>query len=427
MELVYIGLSIVIIGMLLIVIKLLLSNNNSVDVEKQLRDSNMEMIDKLSQFQLGIFKSTNEVRETVNNQMYDNFRKLNNDLNTKLNVISETTNSKLMENFKESANSLRKFELAINESNQRFNQTFEKQVSDRFTQMNQVLNERLVHITESMNNRINENFKKTNDTFTNIVERLGKIDEAQKKIENLSTDIVSLQSVLSDKTARGSFGEVQLKGILESIFGVNNDLYQMQYTFENNSRVDAVLFAPEPINLIGIDSKFPLENYRRAIDVNSDTTVALKMFKNDLKKHIDDIASKYIIPNVTTQAIMFLPAEAVFAYMQAYCIDIVEYANKKSVWIVSPTTLIATLTTMQVVIKNIERDKHAKVIQEELEKLGVEFDRYKTRFDKLSRSVKAVNKDIDDISITSNKISRRFSSITNIELDKIGERDETEN
>ncbi len=423
MEYIYVALSLVIIVLLIIVI-IMLNKKSKVDVEKQLQESNEVMINKLSQFEMNIFKSTSEVKESFNSQMYNNFNKLNNDLNHKLNTISETTNNKLMNNFKESAYSLRKFEIAINESNQKFNNTFETEVRERFTQMNKVLNERLMSITESMNSRINENFNKTNETFTNIVERLGKIDEAQQNIKNLSTDIVSLQSVLSDKTARGSFGEVQLKSILESIFGVNNDLFQMQYTFENNSRVDAVLFAPEPINLIGIDSKFPLENYRKAIDVESDTKTALKMFKNDLKKHVDDISSKYIIPNVTTQAIMFLPAEAVFAYMQAYCLDIVEYANKKSVWIVSPTTLIATLTTMQVVIKNIERDKHAKVIQEELEKLGYEFDRYKIRFDKLSRSVKSVNKDIDDITVTSNKISNRFHNITNIELESIGEDDE---
>ncbi len=315
--------------------------------------------------------------------------------------------------------SLGKFELSIYKNNTEIKESIENQIFSNFNNLTRTLNEQLHTINESMNSKINENFKKTNETFTSIVERLSKIDEAQKKIDNLSTDIVSLQSVLSDKTARGSFGEVQLKNILVSIFGENSTLFQMQYTLENKARVDAVLFAPEPINMIGIDSKFPLENYRKIIETNNNDY--LKLFKNDLKKHVDDIANKYIIAGTTTQAIMFLPAEAVFAYMQAYCLDIVEYANRKNVWIVSPTTLIATLTTMQVVIKNVERDKHAKVIQEELVKLGVEFDRYATRFDKLSRSVKSVNKDLDDITITSNKITKRFTSITNIELAELEE------
>lgn len=317
---------------------------------------------------------------------------------------------------------LGKFELNIYKNNNELKDSMDKQVQSSYHSMAKMLNDQLYNINNSLNNKISENFKKTNETFTSIVERLVVIDEAQKKIETLSTDIVSLQSILSDKTARGSFGEVQLKNILNSIFGINDKVYQLQYTFHTGSRVDAILFAPEPINKIGIDSKFPLENYRRAIDNNEavDSKMYLQAFKVDLKKHIDDISSKYIIPGETTQAIMFLPAEAVFAYMQSYCLDIVEYANNKSVWITSPTTLIATLTTMQVVMQNIERDKHTKIIQDELKKLSVEFERYSVRFEKLNRSFKLVNKDLEDISITSNKITKKFSSITNVEFDEDG-------
>ncbi|MFV0499520.1 MAG: DNA recombination protein RmuC [Bacilli bacterium] len=313
---------------------------------------------------------------------------------------------------------LGKFELDIFKSNVELQTKMENQAQNNYNEIYKTLNEQFNNINNSVNARISENFKKTNDTFTSIVERLSKIDEAQKNIETLSTDIVSLQSILSDKSARGSFGEVQLKNILFSIFGDAKKVYQLQYTFSTGSRVDAILFAPAPLNKIGIDSKFPLENYRRAIDndKNSDSKNYLNAFKTDLKKHIDDIANKYIIVGETEQAIMFLPAEAVFAYMQSYCLDIVEYANKKNVWITSPTTLIATLTTMQVLLENIERDKYTKVIQDELKKLSIEFDRYSDRFDKLNRSIKTVTKDIDDISITSNKITKKFSTITNVEL-----------
>lgn len=321
---------------------------------------------------------------------------------------------------------LGRFEMNIYKNSNENKNSFEKQINDNFLKMNNTFTNHMYKINESVNTRINENFKKTNETFTSIVERLGKIDEAQKKIDTLSTDIVSLQSILSDKTARGSFGEVQLKNILVSIFGENSSVYSMQYTFSTGSRVDAVLFAPEPVNVIGIDSKFPLENYRRAIDdgIEINTNNYISLFKKDLKKHVDDIASKYIIAGQTTQAIMFLPAEAVFAYMQSYCLDVIEYANKKSVWITSPTTLIATLTTMQVVMQNIERDKHTQVIQNELSKLAVEFDRYSSRFEKLNRSIKSVNKDLDDITVTSNKITKRFTQITNVEFDELGDDDE---
>ena len=150
----------------------------------------------------------------------------------------------------------------------------------------------------------------------------------------------------------------------------------------------------------------------------SDRETAAKLFKSDVKKHIDAIASKYIIEGVTSdQAIMFLPAEAIFAELNAYHSDIIEYAYKKRVWITSPTTLMSTLTTIEVIIKNEERDKYAKVIRDELSKLSIEFGRYKERWDKLSRSIQTVNKDIEDIHTTTEKITKRFNSINSVELD----------
>ena len=142
-----------------------------------------------------------------------------------------------------------------------------------------------------------------------------------------------------------------------------------------------------------------------------------KQFKLDVKKHIDAISSKYIIPGVTSdQAIMFLPAEALFAEINAYHSDIVEYAHKKKVWICSPTTLISTFTIIQVLLKDMERDKYTSIIHEELNKLGIEFERYKERLNKLSRSIETVNKDVENIHITTDKISKRFESISSVDL-----------
>ena len=152
-----------------------------------------------------------------------------------------------------------------------------------------------------------------------------------------------------------------------------------------------------------------------------------KQFKIDVKKHIDAIHDKYIIPGVTSdQAIMFLPAEAIFAEINAYHSDIIDYAYKKRVWITSPTTLISTLTVIQMIIKNMERDKYASIIHEELNKLGLEFNRYKERWDKLARSIQTVNKDVENVSITTEKISKKFDVISGVEMDKlsIGDRSE---
>lgn len=305
-----------------------------------------------------------------------------------------------------------------------FKTDINRNLNDDFNKQNERIDYRLNLINSKVNERLDENFEKTNKTFNNVLEKLAKIDEAQKKIDSLSTDIVSLQGILTDKKSRGIFGEVNLNHILSSVFGDNNsNIYQEQYPFNNGTIADAVLFAPEPLGVVAIDSKFPLENYRIMVDKDRskiDREAATKLFKSDVKKHIDAISSKYIIPGETTdQAIMFLPAEAIFAELNAYHMDIIEYAYKKRVWITSPTTLMSTLTTIEVIIKNQERDKYAKVIQEELEKLSLEFSRYKERWDKLSRSIETVSKDVQDIHTTTDKITKRFNSINSVDIEKI--------
>ena len=174
----------------------------------------------------------------------------------------------------------------------------------------------------------------------NVLERLRKIDEAQKKIDGLSNDIVSLQGILTDKKTRGIFGEVNLKHILSSVFGENNKkVYSLQYTLPNGTIADSILFAPEPLGTIAIDSKFPLEHYRMMVDKSLPVDVRNnyeKQFKMDVKKHIDAIHDKYIIPGITSnQAIMFLPAEAIFAEINAYHSDIIEYSYGKRLSVIS--------------------------------------------------------------------------------------------
>ena len=302
-----------------------------------------------------------------------------------------------------------------------FRYDLSRNMNDDFERLNIKMENKLNMINDRVNERLDESFNKTNKTFTSVLERLAKIDEAQKKIDNLSTDIVSLQSILTDKKSRGIFGEINLKHILVSIFGEKNDnVYRLQYTFGNNTIADAVIFAPEPLGTVAIDSKFPLENYQIMVDRNKnqvERTTAEKQFKIDVKKHIDAISDKYIIPGVTSnQAIMFLPAEAIFSEINAYHSDLVEYAYKRHVWITSPTTLISTFTVIQVLLKNIERDKYTSIIHEELNKLGIEFSRYKERWDKLSRSIETVNKDVESIHVTTDKISKRFESISSVDI-----------
>lgn len=332
----------------------------------------------------------------------------------------------LMKNINESniTERLGKLETNVIKEMGEFKNDINRDMNDDFTKLSEGIEHRLRLINDRVNERLDENFEKTNKTFTSVLERLSKIDEAQKKIDTLSNDIVSLQGILTDKKTRGIFGEVNLKHILSSVFGENNKkIYELQHTFENGVIADCVLFAPEPLGVIAIDSKFPLENYQIMVDKSNDVGVrssAEKLFKSDMKKHIDAIANKYIIPGVTTdQAIMFLPAEAIFAEVNAYHQDLIDYAYKKRVWITSPTTLISTLTTLQIIIKNIERDKYTKVIHQELRLLDEEFKRYKDRWDKLYRSIETVSRDVKDIHTTTDKITKRFNSINQVEMGEI--------
>lgn len=317
---------------------------------------------------------------------------------------------------------LSRFEVNVTKEIGDFKSDLSKEIISDFTKMDNAIEVRLDNINKKVHERIDQNFEKTNKTFNDVITRLSKIDEAQKKIDNLSTDILSLESVLTDKKTRGIFGEVNLNNILANVFGEKNDkLYKLQYTLPNETIADSVIFAPQPMGLIAIDSKFPLENYRIMVDKNAtevDRSLAAKQFKSDVKKHIDAISSKYIIPSVTSDsAMMFIPAEAIFAEINAYHTDLIDYAYKRRVWLVSPTTLISTLTMILMVIQNMERDKYANIIHEELNKLGLEFTRFKDRFDKLSRSIQTVNKDVENFQITTDKIKKKFDSISNVEVE----------
>ena len=324
---------------------------------------------------------------------------------------------------------LGRFETDITKEVGSFKLDFSKDLRNDFEKLNEKIENKLNLINDKVNERIDQNFEKTNKTFNNIIERLSKIDEAQKKIDGLSSEIVSLQSVLTDKKTRGIFGEVNLNYILTSVFGEKNTgVYDIQHKMENGFIADAILYAPSPLGTICIDSKFPLENYQKMTDKTlskEERELALKQFKLDVKKHIDAISTKYIVPGETSnEAIMFLPAEAIFAEINAYHPDLIEYAYNKSVWITSPTTLMSTLTTISMILKNMERDKYAKVIHEELNKLSFEFARYKERWDKLSRSIDTVSKDVKEIHVTTQKITNRFNSINTVDVDKLISKDE---
>lgn len=324
---------------------------------------------------------------------------------------------------------------SINEELNRFKESISK-MSDQqiketkdnlqtnFEKLQKDVENRLNLINDKVEMRLSKGFEETNKTFTSIIERLAKIDEAQKKIETLSKDVVSLSDILSDKKSRGTFGEIQLHQILSSVFGDKNDnIYELQKSLFNNTIkvgvVDAVVYLPAPTGILPIDSKFSLENYRKMYDSalsEAEKEEARRSFKKDIQIRIDE-TSKYVIPGVTAEyAIMFLTAEAVFAEINAYHPKVIEYAHQRRVYIASPTTLFALMNTVQAVLRDVERSKQAQVIREHLKELKVEFDRYKLRWEKLASHISQVSKDVDDINTTTKKISDKFEKIDKAEL-----------
>ncbi len=295
------------------------------------------------------------------------------------------------------------------------------QLSRSINTLTQAVDGRLETLAGHVNQRLDEGFRKTNETFASVMARLATIDEAQKKIDGLTTNVVSLQELLGDKKARGAFGEVQLEALVQNM--LPPDAYAFQAALPNNTRVDCLLTLPAPTGRVAVDAKFPLENYHRMFDPAAgeiDRRAAQQAFRTDVKRHVDAIASKYILPGVTSDgAVLFLPAEAVFAELHAYHPEVVAYAQHKRVWIVSPTTLMAVLNTARAVLKDVETRKQIHVIQDALGKLAKDFHRFDERMSALARHIDQASRDVQDVQTSSRKISAHFHKIESARLDEL--------
>jgi DNA recombination protein RmuC len=287
-------------------------------------------------------------------------------------------------------------------------QSFEKVLAEK-------VDSRLSEIGGKVSERLEEGFKRTNDTFVSVMTRLQTIDDAQKKIETLTGSVVSLQQLLGSKSSRGALGERQLEDIIRNY--LPETAFEFQYTFRSSGvRADCVLKLPEPMGILAIDSKFPLENYERMISDGPDK-VTPGVFKSDVRRHVDAIASRYIIAGETSEgAMMFIPAESVFAEIHGRHRDLVEYAQQRHIWMVSPTTLMAIVNTARAVLRDVETRKQVHIIKDELGKLGKEFGRFDERMRKLADHIRQANDDAVDVAVTSKKISDRFAAIERAEL-----------
>lgn len=280
-----------------------------------------------------------------------------------------------------------------------------------------MMDEKLLQVTKNVGEGLQKTTVQTTQTLTDLRERLAKIDAAQQKISTLSEQVVSLQEVLSNKQARGAFGEIQLNDLVTSTLPPS--AYAFQVVLSNQKRADCVLRLPNPPGTIVIDSKFPLESYHalRIASNEREKVEAERFFKASVLKHIKDISEKYILPGETAEsALMFLPSEAIYAELHANFPEVVEASYRAKVWIVSPTTLMATLNTVRAILKDAKMREMAGVIQKEVGTLTEDIGRLDGRIESLSRHFKQANEDIDNIKVSSGKIAKRIQRIEDIQL-----------
>ena len=306
-----------------------------------------------------------------------------------------------------------------NEKLERFQKNITESLNNRFDALNKQISDKLFEINKKVDEKLAEGFKGTSETMAQVRERLQAIDDAQKNIEALSKDVVSLRGVLEGNQSRGQYGEYQLSMVLHNVFGDTTGCYQEQYTMKkvkdgDDVRADAVVFMPEPNKMICIDSKFPFQDYQRIFDTDDpeEKERLTKEFGNAVKKHITVIKDKYIVEGKTApEALMFIPNDGVFAFVHHNLEEVVEYARSKKVILTSPSTLPAILVTINMVRIEVERSKNADEINKHLQRLAKDFEMFGREWDKFSNALEQTGKRREELDHRVGRITGKFQAI----------------
>ena len=296
---------------------------------------------------------------------------------------------------------------------------FAEQTTRERAELTRTLQERLDGVSKRMSDSLSESSEKTANSLGNLGKHLQVIDKAQQNITELTGQVIGLQDILDNKQARGAFGEVQLNDLVSAILPPS--AYVFQATLANSRRVDCLIHLPNPPGPICVDSKFPLESYHQLRNAEDETALvrAKRDFRTAIAKHVQDIAERYIIPGETAEsALMFLPSEAVYAELHTNFLDAVEQSYRARVWIVSPTTLMATLNTVRAVLKDVRMREQAGVIQIEVQKMLEDVERLDKRVGNLGRHFKQMDDDIKEIAISTDKIIRRAEEIDEVQMEQ---------
>lgn len=356
-----------------------------------------------------------------NSKLFDNLSTLEN----KLTLFEVNNNTKLQSLYAEQIKLLQDLmNNGLQHMQNQLNHTFNQQharINDSIQGLNKTTEDKLNYIANQVDNRLQKSFKNTNEIFLNVVNRLSIIDQAQKKITDLSHNILDLQDILSNKNTRGLFGEMQLTTIISNI--LPQKFYAFQESLSNGKRADCIISLPAPNGKIVIDAKFPLDDfkkYQNSTISHADKKIFLKRMINNIKKYIDEIAEKYIlVPETVNNAIMFLSAENVFAHLHNFHNEVIEYAYQKNVWIASPTTLMALLSMINIALKNMSTMQHINIIRQQIQELSAEFQIFWKNMEKLEKHINLAHKDIGILQNTAKKINRNFNCLDNAEINDL--------
>ncbi len=357
-------------------------------------------------------------------------------LSKQLDLLSDDISKEIELALSKEMNKVNEQTIKTNETNneklERFQTNITQSMENRFDAVKKQIDDKLAEINKKVDEKLQEGFKGTTETIAQVRERLQAIDDAQKNIENLSKDVVSLKNVLEGNQSRGQYGEYQLSMVLHNVFGDTIGCYEEQYTLKkvkdgNDVRADAVVFMPEPNKMICIDSKFPFQDYNRMFNAESEEEKESlkKEFANAVKKHITVIKDKYIVDGKTApEALMFIPNDGVFAFIHHELEDVVSYAREKKVVLTSPSTLPAILVTINMVKIEAERAKNVKEISKHLSRLGKDFEMFARDWNTFSNQLATATKTRERLDSRVEKINNKFESISNSSTPLIEEKEE---
>ena len=351
-------------------------------------------------------KAMSLILSKSNLEVDEKFHKLSKILSDSVLKVSEMNNNSNISNIKHVVEFLSKSSASSSDE-------FKKQLAVINNNQNSYLSEMM----KVVNERLEQNNKDAGDTFEKISEKITIFSQAQEKMDNLSGSILSLETILSDKQARGAFGEVQLEKIIKDIF--SDYQYSMQYKLKTGARVDCAINMPNNL-ILSVDSKFPLESFRNIYSeslMGKDKDKASKQFKVDLKKHIDAISSKYVVNGETSDyAIMFLPSESVFLEVCNNHMDITSYSQSKKVAIVSPSTLVSVLLTTHALLKDELMQKQISKVKDLVVSLLKDSERLEDRLNGVNGKFKQSKDELDLVNISFNKMISKINKIKNIDV-----------